>query len=188
MMPFLPAQAITNGTPDDGCHPMVGQLFYYNPNGFDGRFSDTSGNWYSCTGTLVDPTHVVTAGHCTYPIGSGGTDVWFDVRDTPDLSTLPPSDCFADAAGYTPDPAKTATCSGLGVSTLGLGNDAREAAWRAALDADTNWIHAHAYTVPTYDPGAFFTERSGWPRPLQPPVCLVPVAPEQWSRRHPVRR
>jgi hypothetical protein len=157
----LPAQAITNGTADAGAHPMVGQLFYYNPGGYDSRFSDTSGNWYSCTGTLVDETHVVTAGHCTYPIGSGGTDVWFDVTDTPDLSSLPPSDCFADAAGYTPDPAKTATCAGLGVTTLGQGNDARAIAWRAALNASSEWIHATAYTSPEYNSVTYYMDDLG---------------------------
>jgi hypothetical protein len=35
-----PASAITNGQPDDGEHPYVGQLFFYDPTYPDPRFND----------------------------------------------------------------------------------------------------------------------------------------------------
>src|SRR5574339_600632 len=94
----LPAQAIVNGQPDNGAHPMVGELLFYLPDEKDPRFDDP-GAWGSCTGTLVDTDTVVTAGHCTYDVGrdgastlaggrrgSGGTDVWFTLRETSDIA------------------------------------------------------------------------------------------------------
>jgi hypothetical protein len=53
-----------------------------------------------CSGTLVSPTIVVSAGHCTFgtglngeptPTGSGGNDVWISFAEVPDYSILPPS-------------------------------------------------------------------------------------------------
>jgi hypothetical protein len=51
----LPASAITHGSLDDGAHPYVGLLFA----------GDAAGNTWVCSGTLVSPTVLVTAGHCT---------------------------------------------------------------------------------------------------------------------------
>ena len=48
------AWAITGGEPDGNGHPNVGLILYYTP---DGRFR--------CTATLVTPTVLLTAGHCT---------------------------------------------------------------------------------------------------------------------------
>jgi len=59
-----PAAAITNGQPDNGAHPYVGQLLFYVPDAQDSRFDDP-GAWYNCSGTLVSATVVLTAGHCT---------------------------------------------------------------------------------------------------------------------------
>ena len=94
-----PAQAIKGGVPDDGAHPYVGQLLFYDPTAIDPRFDDPGG-WFNCSGTLVSPTVVVTAGHCTFGTGingeptrsgSGGNDVWISFAEEPDYSILPPS-------------------------------------------------------------------------------------------------
>jgi hypothetical protein len=97
----VPAGAITNGEPDGGAHPFVGQLFLYVPDDVDPRFDDP-GSWFNCSGTLVSPTIVLTAGHCTFAIGddgdsttagdgdgSGGNDVWVNLHEAPNYESLP---------------------------------------------------------------------------------------------------
>jgi hypothetical protein len=49
-----PASASTGGTPDGDAHPNVGLILFYAP---DGRFR--------CSATLVSPTVLLTAAHCT---------------------------------------------------------------------------------------------------------------------------
>ncbi len=49
-----PAGAITGGTPDGNGHPNVGMILFY----------DASGR-FRCSATLVSPTVLVTAAHCT---------------------------------------------------------------------------------------------------------------------------
>lgn len=61
-----PASAITNGEPDGSGHPWVGLLV------FD---VDGAPAW-RCTGTLLSPTVVLTAGHCTF--GTDGARLWLD--------------------------------------------------------------------------------------------------------------
>src|SRR3954463_15528437 len=51
---IAPAQASTGGTPDGNTHPDVGLILFYDA---DGRFR--------CSATLVSPTVVLTAAHCT---------------------------------------------------------------------------------------------------------------------------
>lgn len=51
---LAPAQATTGGTADGNLHPDVGLILYYAE---DGR--------YRCSATLVSPTVIVTAAHCT---------------------------------------------------------------------------------------------------------------------------
>jgi hypothetical protein len=49
-----PAFASTGGTPDGDAHPNVALILFYSP---DGRFR--------CSATLVSPTVLITAAHCT---------------------------------------------------------------------------------------------------------------------------
>ena len=52
-----PAMAVTNGTPDGGAHPYVGQ--------FVGDFDPSQpGLEAGCAGTLISPTVFLTAAHC----------------------------------------------------------------------------------------------------------------------------
>jgi Trypsin len=61
-----PAQAVLYGQPDDNEHPYVGVI----------RFFDAEGNYlWRCTGTLISPTVVLTAGHCTF--GTASAEAWF---------------------------------------------------------------------------------------------------------------
>lgn len=68
------AFAVTNGQPDNGDHPYVGLLV----------FDDASGPVWRCSGTLLSPTVVLTAGHCTD--GAVAARVWFDesVQNNPE--------------------------------------------------------------------------------------------------------
>ena len=145
-----PTMAITNGQPDNGEHPYVGQLIFYVPDDQDPRFSDP-GTWWNCSGTLVTPTIVITAGHCTYGVGlegesttadggdgSGGTDVWFTVSEEADYEGLPPS------LGFIPDD-----------------NEGRYDAWSDFFDSNDEWVSGTAYPHPEYDDNAFFLHDLG---------------------------
>ncbi len=61
----MPAQAITNGEPDSGRHPYVGLAVF----DVDGAPS------HRCSVSLLSPTVVLTAGHCTD--GTDAARVWF---------------------------------------------------------------------------------------------------------------
>jgi Trypsin len=84
----LSASAITGGQPDGNGHPNVGLILFYTP---DGRFR--------CSATLVSPTVLLTAAHCTVDT-VGKTLVTFDSV----IAEQPPSP-FPNAAdpssGYT---------------------------------------------------------------------------------------
>jgi hypothetical protein len=61
-----PANAVLYGQPDEGEHPYVGVV----------RFFDEDGNYlWRCTGTLIAPKVLLTAGHCTF--GTASAEVWF---------------------------------------------------------------------------------------------------------------
>ena len=84
-----PANAVLYGTADEGEHPYVGIV----------RFFDAEGNYlWRCTGTLISPTVVLTAGHCTY--GTASAEVWFS--DTaPTLAEILSGDYEAGVTGDT---------------------------------------------------------------------------------------
>lgn len=54
----VPAAAITYGEPDDGEHPYVGLIAFYN---------EADEFIWRCSGTLLSDQLVLTAGHCTAP-------------------------------------------------------------------------------------------------------------------------
>ncbi|MEA2518631.1 MAG: hypothetical protein QOF49_711 [Chloroflexota bacterium] len=151
-----PVGAITNGTDDKGEHPFVGELLFYVPDAVDSRF-DHPGGWFTCSGTLLDATHLVTAGHCTFGIGlegasttddgadttaatggTGGNDVWVSFAPAPDFDILPPSSTFGRDE-----------------------NPARYLAWETALDASPEWHRATSTPHPLYDDNAFFIHDAG---------------------------
>ncbi|HEY3524002.1 MAG TPA: trypsin-like serine protease, partial [Candidatus Limnocylindrales bacterium] len=84
-----PAAAITYGTPDGNDHPYVGFMIFFVP---------SEPGWFSCSGTLLDSTTFLTAGHCTVDIGtngdesasrSGGNDAWVTFRSDDVLAGWP---------------------------------------------------------------------------------------------------
>jgi hypothetical protein len=153
-----PAAAITNGSPDvvNGRpeHPYVGELLFYVPDVPSSRFTDPGG-WFTCTGTLLSPTIVVTAGHCTFGVGLdgvstthdgadttaaeggvGGNDVWISFAPAPDFGILPASSTFTTQA-------------------------ARYAAWSAALNGSAEWHRGTSNPHPLYDDNQFFAHDAG---------------------------
>lgn len=160
-----PAAAITaGGMPDEGEHPMVGQLIFYVPDALPSIYGpEHPGGWFSCTGTLVSPTVVVTAGHCTFAIGldsvsttteddrftaadgngSGGNDVWFSLNEDDDhRDGFPPN---FDAVGNLTFPTQ----------------EARYAARSAFLDNSPLFVRATSFPHELYDDRAFYVHDLG---------------------------
>jgi hypothetical protein len=75
------AGAITNGEPDGDAHPYVGLLVFEDWNE-DGVVIAA----WRCSGALIAPNVVLTAGHCTE--GAEAARVWFDERLQDDDGTF----------------------------------------------------------------------------------------------------
>src|SRR5262245_53216576 len=90
----VPAGAITGGELDGTRHPNVAMIVFYQP---DGRFR--------CSATLVSPTVLVTAAHCTDGV-RGKTIVTFDTVAPQPLPRAAddPGTGFSNT-GYTTTPA-----------------------------------------------------------------------------------
>jgi secreted trypsin-like serine protease len=84
----LPARAVTDGTPDGNDHPFVGLI----TDGVD-----------LCSGALVAPDVVLTAGHCTSAFAAKDAEiaVTFDPEPTADSTFIPGTPYTAP--GYAPD-------------------------------------------------------------------------------------
>jgi len=142
-----PVGAITHGQADGGEHPYVGQLFFYDADDVDSRFTDPGG-WFNCSGTLISPTVVLTAGHCTFgtgrdgastlPDGWGGNDTWVSFLEAPDY------DGINSTAAYGPGE-----------------NHQRYLDRVAWLASKPTWHRGTAYPHPDFDNGAFFLADAG---------------------------
>jgi hypothetical protein len=151
-----PTLAITTGQPDGNEHPYVGELLFYVPDAIDSRFDDPGG-WFSCSGTLLSPTVIVTAGHCTFGVGldgasttnggaattaaqggTGGNDIWIDFSEAAHFDGFPPS------------------------SDYGRDENGQRYLDRAAwLNASSSWHRGTAHPHPQYDDNAFFLHDAG---------------------------
>jgi Trypsin len=86
-MSASPAGAVLYGTPDGQAHPYVGVV----------RFFDDEGNYlWRCSGTLISPTVLLTAGHCVY--GTASAEIWF-TETAPSLAEILSGDYEAGVTG-----------------------------------------------------------------------------------------
>jgi hypothetical protein len=83
------AQAITFGEPDGNAHPHVGTLL----------FVQNGAGFFSCTGTLISPTVMLTAGHCVESAGvtNSVTYVRFVEKALQGIENYPTTQAWLDA-------------------------------------------------------------------------------------------
>ena len=67
LLTAAPAGAVRYGEPDNGAHPYVGLVVFYDAAGAP---------LHRCSGTLLSPTVFLTAGHCTFGTTTAG--IYFD--------------------------------------------------------------------------------------------------------------
>jgi hypothetical protein len=145
-----PAGAITNGQPDAGEHPYVGELIFFDADYVDSRFDDPGG-WFTCSATQLSATVIVTAGHCTYGVGlngestttgrgdgSGGDDIWFDDSEVAHFEGFP------ESADYARDE-----------------NDERYEDRAAFLNSSPFWHRGTSYPHPEFADGPFYVHDVG---------------------------
>jgi hypothetical protein len=150
LLSTVPASAITNGQPDAGEHPYVGELIFFDADFIDSRFDDPGG-WFSCSATMLSSTVIVTAGHCTYGVGlngestttgggdgSGGNDIWFDHSEVAHF------DGFPDSADYGRDE-----------------NQQRYEDRAAFLNASPFWHRGTSHPHPEFADAPFFVHDAG---------------------------
>ncbi|MBN9663416.1 MAG: trypsin-like serine protease [Acidobacteria bacterium] len=87
----VPMQAVTFGQPDGARHPWVGTMLFQAGDGF----------YYSCSATLLAPTVMVTAAHCTIENGVKNVATW--VKFDPVIS-FPGLDKAKSVAAYLDNP------------------------------------------------------------------------------------
>ena len=165
LLSTTPAHTITiGGVPDAGEHRMVGQLVFYVPDALPSPYGEAQpGGWFTCSGTLLSGTVVVTAGHCTFAIGldgasttteedrfsaadgngSGGNDVWFSVNENDDHWDGWPL-TFDDEGNFNYPTQQ-----------------ARYEARRDFLNSNPLWIRATSFPHPEYDDRAFYLHDVG---------------------------
>ena len=86
---FVPALAITNGQPDGTNHPYVGLAVFDVAPGVPG---------WRCSASLLTPTLVLTAGHCTD--GAVAARIWFGETTQPDYPVSGPDSYDGTANTY----------------------------------------------------------------------------------------
>jgi hypothetical protein len=174
-----PASAITTGVADAGEHPYVGQLLFFDADFVTPSFDDP-GAWFSCSGTLLDSTTVLTAGHCTYGVGldgesttagggdgSGGNDMWVTFSEEADFVGFPPS------SDYEADE-----------------NQQRYEDRAAWANGNPEWIRGTSFPHPEFADAPFFVHDAGVVV-LDEPVALSTygaVAEEDWLDQYATRR